>query len=151
VRRGRRTIVLALVWLGLAPVAAAEWASGGSGEVPLAGNGTSWHVRATLNGNVRGLFLLDTGASFCVLAPDVASRLRLPEATEHVELHTANGVVRAPLVRLGTIDVGGQRARDVAAVVHPAVAPPLDGIIGLSFLNQFSYAVDPRRRMLRLR
>jgi hypothetical protein len=31
------------------------------------------------------------------------------------------------------------------------VAPPLDGVIGLSFLNNFSYAVDPRRRVLRLR
>ena len=31
-----------------------------------------------------------------------------------------------------------------------AVTAPLDGIIGLSFLNRFSYGIDPRRRVLRL-
>ncbi len=147
---GRRALVLAGTLL-LARVAGAEWAAGGSGDVPLRGDGTSWQVHATLNGNVRGLFLLDTGASYCVITPDLARRLGLADGPGHVELHTANGVVRAPLVRLATVDVGGQRARDVDAVVHAAVAPPLDGIIGLSFLNEFSYAVDPRRRVLRLR
>jgi predicted aspartyl protease len=68
-----------------------------------------------------------------------------------VQLQTANGVVTAPLVRLHSVDVGGNRARDVAAVVHPAVPPPLDGVIGLSFLDHFTYAVDPRRHILRLR
>ena len=37
------------------------------------------------------------------------------------------------------------------AVVHPAVPAPLDGVIGLSFLDHFTYAVNPRRHVLRLR
>ncbi len=34
---------------------------------------------------------------------------------------------------------------------HDAVAAPLDGVLGLNFLNRFQYAVDPKRRVLRLR
>ncbi len=146
-----RVLVAALLaGLVLAEPLAAEWAGGGPGEVPLDGNGRSWFVRATLNGSVSGLFLLDTGATLCVLAPSTARRLGLADGTARVDIDTANGRVRAPLVQLRSVDVGGSRARDVDAVVHAAVAPPLDGIIGLSFLNHFSYAIDPRRRVLRL-
>lgn len=140
-----------LLALGLRPVRAQQWANGTQAEVPLDGNGQSWFVRATLNGSVRGLFLLDTGASYCVLAPAAARRLSLPPSNAKITLRTANGLVQAPVLKINSIDIGGSRARDVQTVVHDAVAPPLDGIIGLSFLNNFTYAVDPRRRVLRLR
>jgi aspartyl protease family protein len=150
----RRPIAAALLVavLATATFARGEWTSAGGGEVPLDGNGHSWVVQATLNGRVSGRFLLDTGASYCVLAPATAHRLGLPSSSEHAELMTANGVVRAPLVRIQTLDVGRNRARDVPAVVHSAVSAPLDGVIGLSYLNNFSsYSIDSRRRVLRLR
>ena len=146
----RLVLLLGVASALLAEPARAEWAAGAQSEVPLDGDGAAWRVRATLDGNVSGLFLLDTGASLCVLAPTVARRLRLAPAGQ-VQLQTANGVVTAPLVQLRSIDVGGNRARDVMAVVHPAVPPPLDGVIGLSFLDHFTYAVNPRRHVLRLR
>ena len=45
--------------------------------VPLRGDGTSWTVQATLNGRTRALFLLDTGASYCVIAPGLARKWEL--------------------------------------------------------------------------
>ena len=135
----------------LARASSADWATGAQTEVPLEGNGSGWLVHATLNGKIDGLFLLDTGASICVLAPGTARQLDLPAAAAQVELRTANGTVRAPVVQLRSVDVGGNRVRDVEAVIHPAVPPPLDGIIGLSVLDPFSDGVDPRRRGLRLR
>ena len=147
----RRVLRLAgLVIVAVVRTSPAQWASQAHTEVALDGNGQSWVVHATVNGNQRGVFLLDTGASYCVLTPNAARRLNVPSSSAHVSLRTANGVVQAPLVRLSSIDVGGSRARDVQAVVHDAVAAPLDGIIGLSFLNNFTYAVDPRRKVLRL-
>ena len=145
-----RILLLALGALLVAMPLAADWAGGLQREVPLDGNGNTWLVHATVNGSMNGLFLLDTGASYCVLAPTAARRLGVKASGENVEIRTANGVVRAPVIELATVDVGGNRARQVRAIVHPAVAPPLDGIIGLSFLNHFSYGVDPRRRVLRL-
>jgi clan AA aspartic protease (TIGR02281 family) len=145
---------VAAVLLALSVVVAgesrAEWTGGGGSEVPLEGTGSSWLVRATLNGNVTGMFLVDTGATLCVVGPTTARRLRVAPTGEQVELHTANGVVHAPVIRLRTVDLGGNRARDVAAVVYDSVPSPIDGIIGLSYLNNFTYSVDPRRRVLRL-
>jgi clan AA aspartic protease (TIGR02281 family) len=141
-------VVLALL-LAAGP-ARGEWVSHGESEIRLDGNGNSWVVRATLNGRLQGRFLLDTGASVCVLSPDAARRLGVTSRRE-VELHTANGVVHAPVVELGSVEIGGNRAQGVTAVVHPGVPQQLDGIIGLSFLNRFSYGIEPGRRILRLR
>jgi clan AA aspartic protease (TIGR02281 family) len=146
----KRLAALVLI-AALALPARAQWASGGTTEVPLQGDGNKWVVRATLNGTVDGDFLLDTGASFCVLSPTLARRLGAEATGRYVDLQSANGVVRAPVVELKSIDVGGNRVRGVTAVVHPAVSAGLDGIIGLSYLNNFSYGVDPRRKVLRLR
>ena len=143
--------VLALAAVLAASSSHGDWEGSSQHEVPPDGNGSSWLVHATINGSFTGRFLVDTGASYCVVAPTVARRLQLPATADQAELHTANGTVRAPVVRLKTVDVGGNRARDVPAVVQNAVGPALDGIIGLSYLDNFSYAIDPKRRMLRLR
>jgi hypothetical protein len=39
----------------------------------------------------------------------------------------------------------------VRAVIYPAVEEPLAGILGLSFLSQFEFSIDTRRRLLTLR
>jgi len=118
--------------------------------VPLRGDGTSWMVQATINGRTRGIFLLDTGASYCVIAPSLARELALAPTGSFATVHTANGAVRAPVVRLRLLELGTTRAHDVQAIVHDAVGPQLDGVIGLNFLNRYRYAVDPQRRELEL-
>lgn len=147
----RLLLAVAAVLLGVRRRRAlAGWTQAAEEEVPLEGDGTFWHVRATLNSRQRTTLLLDTGATLCVVSPDVARRLDLTPIDE-VTLHTANGTVRAPLVRLRQLEVGDAKARDVDAVVHGAVSSPLDGVLGLNFLNRYQYAVDPKRRVLRLR
>jgi clan AA aspartic protease (TIGR02281 family) len=120
------------------------------GTVPLRGDGTSWMVQATINGRTQALFLLDTGASYCVVAPALARELALPPTGSFATVHTANGAVRAPVVRLRSVALGDAHARDVQAIVHDAVGPSLDGVLGLNFLNRYRYAVDPERRLLEL-
>jgi len=145
---------LALLGVAAALIAGsgrADWSGVGGREVELQGNGKSWVVRATLNGVVNGLFLLDTGASYCVINQSVARRLGLKAGADQTTLATANGLVRAPMVTIRYFDLGSNRARDVRAVVHDSVMPPLDGIVGLSYLNNFSYVIDAKQRVLRLR
>jgi aspartyl protease family protein len=147
----RRLLPAALALLALAAPAAAEWASAPRSEVPLEGDGSTWIVRATVNGRASGRFLLDTGASLCVITPKLLERLGLRPSEDRVALQTANGVVTAPLVQLADLAVAGNRVGGVRAVVYGGVPSGLDGIVGLSFLNRFSYAIDPQRRVLRLR
>lgn len=141
----------ALLMLAVAAPARAEWSSGGGAEVPLEGDGSSWIVRATINGSFKGRFLLDTGASLCVLVPAAARELSLQSTGQERRLHTANGEVRARVVRIQSIEIGSHRARDIEAIVHPAVPAPLSGVIGLSYLNNFQYSIDSKRRTLRFR
>ena len=146
--------LLALLGLAAALVAAsgrADWSGVGGREVPLEGDGKTWTVRATLNGSVQGQFLLDTGATYCVISQGIARRLGLRTSGEHVTVVTANGQMSVPLVTIRYFDLGSNRARDVKAVVHDSVAPPLDGLLGLSFLNNFAYVIDAKQRIVRLR
>ena len=55
-------------------------------------------VEATINGRTEALFLLDTGASYCVIAPSLARQLALPPTGSFATVLTANGAVRAPVV-----------------------------------------------------
>ena len=146
--------LLALLGLAAALVATrgrADWSGVGGREVPLQGDGKTWTVRATLNGSVQGQFLLDTGATYCVISQGIARRLGLRTSGEHVTVVTANGQMSVPLVTIRYFDLGGNRARDVKAVIHDSVAPPLDGLLGLSFLNNFAYVIDAKQRVVRLR
>ncbi|TMB48250.1 MAG: TIGR02281 family clan AA aspartic protease [Deltaproteobacteria bacterium] len=146
--------LLALLGLAAALVATrgrADWSGVGGREVPLQGDGKTWTVRATLNGSVQGQFLLDTGATYCVISQGIARRLGLRTSGEHVTVVTANGQMSVPLVTIRYFDLGSNRARDVKAVVHDSVAPPLDGLLGLSFLNNFAYVIDAKQRVVRLR
>jgi clan AA aspartic protease (TIGR02281 family) len=144
-----RLLVVPLV-LALAVVPArAEWIAVRA-PVPLRGDGTSWLVQATINGRAQGLFLLDTGASYCVITPGLARELALSPTGSFATVLTANGQVKAPVVRLRSLELNGTRAHDVQAIVHDAVGPRLDGVIGLNFLNRYRYAVDPQRRELEL-
>lgn len=140
--------LLVLVALGILPATGEPTAA--PSPIPLRGDGTSWMVHATVNGRADGLFLVDTGASYCVIAPAFARQLGVPPTGSFATVHTANGAVRAPVVRLRSLDLSGTRAHDVQAIVHDAVGPSLDGVIGLNFLNRYRYAIDPGRRLLEL-
>lgn len=122
-------------------------------EARLTGDDSQLLVEAKLNGHVSGLFLLDTGASYCVITPDFAKRLgvRKDEGQDPVALLTPAGKIEAPMTTLRSVEVARARAGDVSAVIYPAVDAPLSGILGLSFLKEFEFSVDARRRVLRLR
>jgi clan AA aspartic protease (TIGR02281 family) len=149
-RRVRQGLIAACIAILAAGPARGQRASRGENEARLFTDGTNWAVHATLNGRVRGLFLLDAGARLCAVSPEMARRLGVGNH-DLLDLHTTKGVVRVPLVELGSVDIGRRRARGVEAVVYSVVPPPLDGVIGLSFLDRFDYEIDPDRHVLRLR
>ena len=110
-----------LALLGLAAVLVAAPARADGREVPLQGDGKTWTVRATLNGSVQGQFLLDTGATYCVISQGIARRLGLRTSGEHVTVVTANGQMSVPLVTIRYFD------RLVAAGVKPGDILPGTG------------------------
>ena len=114
--------------------------------VPIERVGRILVIEATINQRVTGRFLLDTGASFCVVSKEVAAEAGLSGRKDgpKAKMNTAAGVaVEATLGEARRIDVGSAVARDVqVAVVERDPVPGLQGIIGLSFLQNFKYSVD---------
>jgi aspartyl protease family protein len=119
----------------------------------LGGDDSQLLVEAKLNGKVSGTFLVDTGASYCVITPETARRLGVSEEPDDdpIALITPAGRIEAPVTTLRSVEVARASAGDVSAVIYPAVEAPLSGILGLSFLRQFEFSVDARHRVLRLR
>ncbi|HWP67496.1 MAG TPA: retropepsin-like aspartic protease [Candidatus Limnocylindria bacterium] len=145
-----RWLLVALV-LAAPPLARAF--ADGTPETPvrLVQSGRGWVLDARVNDHVTGRFLLDTGATSCVITPLMAGRLGLFPPQRHIEVDTAAGTVRAGVVRLQSVAVGPRRADRIQALVLDGMEDDLDGVIGLNFLDQFTYAIDPRRGILELR
>ena len=148
--RSARYLLVALL-LAAPPVVRASSDGTPRPSVHLIQSGRGWVLEARVNDHVSGRFLLDTGATSCVITPLMAGRLGLFPPTRHIEVDTAAGPVRAGVVRLQSVAVGLQRADHIQALVLDAVEDDLDGVIGLNFLDQFTYAIDPRRAILELR
>lgn len=85
--------------------------------------------------------LLDTACSGFVLRPEVVKRYNLPSYSTPVTMTGAGGTsATTGLTQLQCFRVGGESFGPLPAAVQDIGALPasLDGIIGLSFLNQFA-------------
>jgi len=133
------------VWVVMAGPAARASAPTAVG-VPIMQQGGAFYVRGQVNGQGETLFLVDTGATYCVLTKVAADRLGLASSPvlTMVKLTTASGTIEAPLITVDLIQIGGAEARSVEAVIHdmPGFPSAVVGLLGLSFLNQFKVEID---------
>lgn len=103
-------------------------------------------VRIKNKGEVRDLKMaLDTGATFCMVPWKVAEVLDLqPEMSkDKIDMTTASGIVTVPKVTADSIVVSNKVVSNVELLVHDL--PPksyVDGLIGLSFLKNFSLYIN---------
>jgi clan AA aspartic protease (TIGR02281 family) len=108
---------------------------------PLRGQKNVVPVKVEING-VKGIFILDTGASYVSVKSDFAERAKiaLAEANE-INLFTANGVTKARLSKADKVKLGRLEAVNVPIVVQKIDAksygPGIDGLLGMSFLSRF--------------
>ena len=127
--------------------------SGGRVSVPLIRAGSSFLVRALLNGRRDVLFYVDTGASFTTISNQIARDIGIDvgPGSPTVTLITASGTIQAPVAVVESLQIGGVEARDVQVVVHdlPRGAAGV-GLLGLSFLSRFSVRLDPDQGLLML-
>ena len=120
-------------------------------EVPLRRARGGWFAEVTMHDGRTATFLVDTGASICVISPELAaaSGIEAADNAESVHLQTLSGRTSGRMVTLPSIRVGEAEARGVKAIVHDI--PGMDGILGNTFLARFVATLDPERRVLRLR
>jgi len=125
-----------------------------AGEASSEKRGPHVVVKASINGKVRASLLVDTGATIVTLSRRVFEKLELgPEAQRgEAEVTLADGrKLKALVVVLDSVEVGGMRARRVEAAVLPESDPQADGLLGMSFLKHFSFRLDTERNRLILK
>jgi clan AA aspartic protease (TIGR02281 family) len=110
-------------------------------------------VQALLNEKAAAKFVVDTGASYTTISQAMAKQLglNLENASTVISLQTANGVIEAPLVSVGSLEVGGFALKDLTVVVHDVFPDPnIAGLLGLNFLSQFHLGIDSKNGILYL-
>ena len=98
-------------------------------------------ARCEING-VKGVFIIDTGASYVSIKKAFADRAKVPYANGGpVTLHTANGPAKGKLAKADAVTLGHLNARDVPVVVQDvdqrSYGQGVDGLLGMSFLSRF--------------
>jgi clan AA aspartic protease (TIGR02281 family) len=121
-------------------------------SIPLRREGGGWLAEVMVNGTRTARFLVDTGASVCIISPDLAREVGVTAASgaRTVQLETLSGRTSGSLVNISSLRVGDVESQDVPAVIHDT-GPRMDGILGNTFLGRFTVTVDPDRGLLTLR
>jgi aspartyl protease family protein len=116
-----------------APVSAAPSARN---VVLTKGHNGHFEVEARVDGR-RLEFLVDTGASHIALRESAAARLGIhPRPSDYtVRVSTANGITKAAMVQLRTVEIGDIVVRDVPAIVHSDQGLSVN-LLGMSFLSR---------------
>jgi aspartyl protease family protein len=163
----RQVIVFAVIMIALAAAAPRLLKSGASGpattgqatsdrsddgyprtaSIPRSANG---HFQADAYVDGRRLaFMIDTGASVIALRQQDAARLGIRPAQRDftARISTANGVVFAAPAELASVELGGIRVRNVAAVVLPDEALA-QNLLGMSFLSRIHWQYQGGRLIL---
>jgi len=96
---------------------------------------------------------LDTGSTYVLIPWDIAEALGYEPAysKRKVDITTASGTEKAPLITVKRVSVLGKEVRDVACVVHDLPETSrVDGLLGLSFLKKLKLYLDFQAGILEL-
>lgn len=103
-------------------------------------------VKAVLNGEVTCLLVVDTGAAVVAISKKIAGRLEInpDDSVEDVQFTLADGsLIKSKVIRIKSVTVGNSTVYDVAAaVIDNPPGPGIDGLLGMSFLNNFNIKMD---------
>jgi aspartyl protease family protein len=139
----------------VAPLIRAPAVKAGRGDnvsIPLRRAAGGWLAPVRLNNSRTVELVVDTGASSCVISPELATALGIepgPRA-ESVTMQVVGGRTTGSIIQLASVRVGDAEAEDVTAVVHP-ISPEIAGLLGNSFLARFIVTLDPQQGILHLR
>lgn len=101
-------------------------------------------LNVRLNDRTLIRMMLDTGAKYTIITPNVAARLELDlQQARRVPVTTATQLETAALTQISQIDIEELVVRDVQAAVLPLpTALGIDGLLGMSFLRHCRMVLD---------
>lgn len=120
-------------------------------EVPLMGRANSLAVPVMLNRRYTATFLVDTGATYTVLTPRIASQLGIVATpdTPKISIITANGPIQAPLVTLESVSIGNLEVSHVKVIVQDLGRDTLIcGLLGMNFFKDMDFSIRQNKLVL---
>jgi len=122
-------------------------------ETPFVTHGDLIFVQARIAG-VRGTrtvrFVLDTGAVYTTITPEVADDLGYSarDGRQRTRVHTAIGSEQGYVLEVAKLSVLGVAARSFPVHVFDLGHDDVDGLVGLNFLSQLNYEVRSAERRI---
>lgn len=113
-------------------------------------------VKALLNKRANVTLMLDTGASLILLTKEAGRKLgiRTDDKKDMIQIQVADGrTTDAKFVTLECVNVQGIEANNVGAAVLMEDIKDAnfgDGLLGMSFLNNFNFRIDQEKKQLTL-
>jgi predicted aspartyl protease len=114
-------------------------------------------VDAEVNGAGPFNFVLDTGASFCVITPDTAVAAGIRPAGKGPTAIGAGGRLKAGLAKLKTFRLGAHTAKNLGVAVlglddiEKQLGVKVAGLIGYNYLKNYVVTLDYPQGLLRLK
>lgn len=123
-------------------------------EIPLLSQmNNSLAVPVMINDSIAGTFLVDTGATYTVITPRLAQKLgvQITPESPRITILTANGPVKAPLVALSDVAIGGIRVSNVQVIVQDLGNDMLlSGLLGMNFFKDMELTVKQNKLILKV-
>ena len=102
------------------------------------------------NGAMDADFILDTGAAHTIIDHSLASALgySASNATGHSKVRSVVGEERGYRVKLAHIDSLGKKSEDFEVACHDLMEQDVQGLLGMTFLEQFKFCIDPKKQTI---
>jgi clan AA aspartic protease (TIGR02281 family) len=112
--------------------------------------GNNLVVHTVLNRKVKASLLLDTGCSETQISEDVAKKLGIRTANSNtVFCRLADGrTVAGKEINIKEMKIGTVRVKNIHAIVLGSDQVGQNGLLGMSFLNNFIFKVDSQKAEL---
>lgn len=110
-------------------------------------SGSTMVVNVNFENKLTVPMIYDTGASITTLDAATAKRLGITgRPARYVEVETANGITRQPIVKVSSIEVGGARVEGPleVAICNTCSLSGASGLLGLNFSKAFITQIDPQ-------
>ena len=118
--------------------------------VELARSGEHYLVDTRINA-ASATLLLDTGASITALDESLLRTIGAIDTGRRIQLQTANGLAEGKIYELRSLRIGRTRVHNFeVAGLDFGHQPRFDGLLGMDFLNMFSYTIDNSNHTLLL-
>ena len=120
--------------------------------IPFTPGSTVIETEARLNGLLRQLFVVDTGATLTTIPTAAAERLGLSAgAARRRQVTTAGGTVTAWEARLESVILADVAVTDLTVLVLDIPDNPDLGLLGMNFIRNFEMDLDNQKGQLVLR